>query len=349
MRTALLGCLVALALAAAGAAAQTVADSHVPTADGVRIFVREIRPAGPAVGEPVILIHGARAPGLASFDLPVARGSLARDLAERSHRVVFVMDARGYGASDRPPGMEKPAQGQPSVARSYEVVRDIGAVVAFARERTSAGRVSLFGWATGGLWAGAYAALHPERIGHLVTLNALYGANVPHPRFGAGSPLSDPKNPERFNPDIGAWTANEAASLRAVWERSIPTADKDLWRDPAIADALTRAVADSDPGYGRAHPGQFRAPSGALEDSFYQACGRRLYDASSITARVLLIRSGHDFWSRPEDLAAFLHDAAHAAAARALMLPDATHFAHLDRDERGRSELLAAVVRFLDE
>lgn len=346
-----MACGLLLVMGVASVCAQTLSDFHVSTADGVRIFVREYRPASaPASGsEPVILIHGARAPGIASFDLPVPNGSLLRDLAERTHRTVYVMDARGYGASDRPPAMAQPPEGRPPLSRGYEVVRDIDAVAAAARTRTGSPRVTLFGWATGGMWAAYYASLHPEQVGHLVVLNAMYGAAVPHPQFGAGSSLSDPKQPDRFNPGIGAYSVNNAASLRAVWERSIPEADKDGWRDVAVAEALTRATAESDAAQAQREPGTFRAPSGALEDSFYQATGRRLFDASSITARVLLIRSGHDFWSRPADQSAFLHDATHAASARLLTLPDATHFAHLDRPERGRSRLLDEVTRFLSE
>jgi hypothetical protein len=48
----------------------------------VRLFVREVRPGSSGQdGEPVLLVHGARVPGLASFDLPVAGGSFAADLA----------------------------------------------------------------------------------------------------------------------------------------------------------------------------------------------------------------------------------------------------------------------------
>ncbi len=88
---------------------------------------------------------------------------------------------------------------------------------------------------------------------------------------------------------------------------------------------------------------------GAIEDSFYQAAGRRLFDPSSITARVLAVRAERDFWSRPEDVAAFAHDAVRAESLRRLSLPGATHFVHLDRPERGRDHLLAELVAFLAE
>src|SRR5262245_15589574 len=85
-------------------------DFRVATADGVGIRVRELRPSDARVGEPLILVHGARVPGLASFDLDVPGGSLAADLAARLRRPVLVLDARGYGGSDRWAAMLRPAR-----------------------------------------------------------------------------------------------------------------------------------------------------------------------------------------------------------------------------------------------
>jgi alpha-beta hydrolase superfamily lysophospholipase len=86
-----------------------------------------------------------------------------------------------------------------------------------------------------------------------------------------------------------------------------------------------------------------RAPLGALEDSFIQASGRRLYDASAITASVLLVRGGADFWSRPEDVQAFAHDAVRARKVEIVEIPGGSHFLHLERAGFGRARLLEAV------
>src|SRR5262249_49057705 len=94
-------------------------------------------------------------------------------------------------------------------------------------------------------------------------------------------------------------------------------------------------------------PPAFRAPLGALEDSFYQANGRRLYDASSISAPVLIVRGERDFWSRPEDAAAFAHDAVRARSVKIATLPGATHFVHLERAARGRDRLLDELAAFV--
>lgn len=325
-------------------------DLHTMTEDGVRIFVRELRPPKPMSGsEPFILIHGARVPGLASFDLPVSGGSFAADLAQRTNRIVYVMDARGYGGSDRPAALAQPPNANPPQARAYQVVRDIAAVVGLAEQRSGSRSVSLLGWATGGMWMSFYASLHPEQVGHLVSLNALYGGSDKHAQFGPGSPVSDPAHPDRLKPDTGAYSRYNAASLLPGWDASIPIADKAAWRDPAVAAAYQKAALASDPESDKSDPPAFRAPMGAIEDSFNQASGRRLYDAASITGRVLIVRSEHDFWSRPEDVQAFVHDATHAASLKIVTLPEATHFVHLDRPQRGRDQLLREISAFIDQ
>ena len=66
----------------------------------------------------------------------------------------YVIDVRGYGASTRPKEMEEPAVGRAALVRSNEAVRDIGSAVDWIRKRRRVSNVALFGWATGGQWAG---------------------------------------------------------------------------------------------------------------------------------------------------------------------------------------------------
>ncbi|MFI7062963.1 alpha/beta fold hydrolase [Kribbella sp. NPDC050124] len=103
----------------------------------------------------------------------------------------------------------------------------------------------------------------------------------------------------------------------------------------------------SDPTSSTRTPASFRAPSGAMEDSFYLATGRQLWDASLITARTLILRSEYDFWSRPGDVALLTDHLVHAKTVRSVRLAEATHYAHLDRAERGRAQFLTEVRSFL--
>lgn len=322
---------------------------HLRSDRGIRIAVRDVWHARALDRRlpPVVLLHGARVPGAASFDLPVRGGSLAADLAEAGHRV-HIMDARGYGGSTRPPVMDGPPQGNPPLAAGAEVVRDVAAVVAAVRRRGRGRPVALVGWATGGHWLGWYASRFPSAVSHLVLYNSLYGAVDGHPTLGRGSSYEDPERPGEFNAALyGSHRYSTGASLLPSWDDGIPIDDKDRWRDPKVVDAYVHEALASDPTSGDRRPPSFRAPTGALSDSFYLATGRRLWSARTIRAGTLVLRSEHDFWSRPEDVPTLRADLVNAARVRTVELPNATHYAHLDRDHRGRGHLLAELLNWL--
>jgi len=313
----------------------------------IRLFVREVLAQQPGSDPPILLIHGARVPGLASFDLEVPGGSLAADLASRG-MAVYVMDVRGYGRSTRPKEMDQPPSDSPALVRSSEAVRDIGAVVDWIRQRRHVEKIALFGWATGGQWAGYYASLFSERVSALIMLNSLYGARSEHPLMGHGSDMEDKTHPGHFNSAAcGTYRLNDEKSLFGVWDGSIPVANKDEWRDPKIARAYAASAVASDPTSSSRTPPSFRSPCGALEDSFYLATGRQLWDASLITAPTLILASERDFWSRSEDRKLLENHLVHAAKVKVTVLKDATHFVHLDRPEHGRQVMLEEIVNFV--
>jgi pimeloyl-ACP methyl ester carboxylesterase len=139
-----------------------------------------------------------------------------------------------------------------------------------------------------------------------------------------------------------------AAASRCCAHGSIPLEDKSAWRDPAVAKAYVEAALASDPQSQTRHPAAFRSPCGALEDSFYVATGRQLWDGSLVTAPALILAAEKDFWSRPEDRQNLAADLVHAARVRVVVLPGATHFVHLDRGDRGRDQLLREVAGFVE-
>ena len=324
-------------------------DFRVDSDPGVSLFVREVKSsrekASAKTIRPILLIHGARVPGVASFDLDVPGGSLAGDLAERGF-TVYVMDVRGYGRSSRPAAMEELPEKNRPLVRSDEAVSDIGAVVDWIRKSTGE-KPALFGWATGGFWAGYYATLHSDSISALIMLNTLYGGSDKHAMLGHGTDLEDPKNAGKLNPAVGAYRWNSAESLFGVWDRSIPETDKSVARDPRVAKAYEEAVLASDPESGSHKPPAFRSPNGCLEDSFYVAVGRKLWDASLIRVPTLVIASERDFWSRPEDRATLEAELVHAPRVKVVVILGATHFVHLERAERGRKELIGEIVEFV--
>jgi pimeloyl-ACP methyl ester carboxylesterase len=333
-----------------GASAEDIQrkDFFIASDPGIRLFVREVTASHVTSHFPILLIHGARISGIASFDLPVPGGSLAADLAMRGFDV-YVMDVRGYGRSTRPAEMDESPSAHPPLVRSNEAVRDIGTTVEWIAHRDHVSAVVLFGWATGAQWAGYYASLYPDRVSALILLNALYRGDAPEPVVRHGSDLEDPARPGRYDErgSGGAYRWNTADSVTRGWDRNIPIADKDQWRDPAVAQALVEQSLASDPQSRSQKLAAFRSPCGALEDSFYLATGHELWDATLVTAPTLILVSERDFWSRPVDRENLVRDLVHAKRVKLVILPNATHFVHLDRPERGRNQLLDETTSFV--
>jgi alpha-beta hydrolase superfamily lysophospholipase len=86
--------------------------------------------------------------------------------------------------------------------------------------------------------------------------------------------------------------------------------------------------------------------TGVLEDSFMQATGRRIWNASSIYVPVLVIAGEYDTWSYPEDREGLMRDLTNAPSKRSVLIKDATHFVLF---EKKRFELFEAVLAFLKE
>jgi pimeloyl-ACP methyl ester carboxylesterase len=324
-------------------------DWTVPGGPGLQLFVREVVP-GRKVDTtiaPVLLVHGARVPSIASFDLPVPNGSLAVDLAAAGFRV-YLMDARGYGRSTRPARMNDPPVPGAPMTRSSEVVEDLDAVVTWINTRTNAPRVTLVGWATGGHWAGLFATRYPAKVASLVLYNTIYGGGSNHPALGKGSELEDSKRPGTFNQAaFGAYGFVDGPSLLKQWDASIPVADRRTWRDPDVVAAYLKEALASDPTSGTRTPPSFRAPTGALADTFELAIGHQPWDAGLIQCRTLVIAGERDFWSRAEDRDRLKAHLVNAPEVQVVAIPNATHHLHLDRAERGHKDFVDAVVAFL--
>ena len=340
----------AMILAANTASAQTLTrtDAMVAGPPGIAIFLREIVGRSPAPDvAPLLLVHDTPAAGPASFDLGVPGGSLAADLAEAGLRV-YVMDARGYGRSSRAPRLNSPPRPGVPLTRASEVVEDIGAVVDWIRQRSRAPKVALLGWGAGGHAIGQFAARRSDVVAAVVFYNTLYGGGPEHPLVGKNSDLADPARPGRVNrATVGAYRLYDAAAILKPWDQSIPIADKAAWRDPQVAAAHVAAVLAADPGAPPQRPPAVRVPTGPLADAFEVTTGRQAWDAGLVRAPALIVFSEKDFWSRAEDRDCLQAHLVNAGEVKVVTLPGATHYAHLDRPERGRQALIDALKTFL--
>jgi len=324
-------------------------DMHIETSDGYSIAIREVKSTGRQDRVPMILLHGTRIPGLSEFDLPVENGSLAADLAAKGH-VVYILDARGFGRSQRPAAMDlPPVPGADPLVRSIEITRDLDAAANHLLKATGQKTVGLFGWGVGGTCCAMYAALWPEKVSHIILYTVIYGGTADHPTFTIGSQWDDPENPGQFNQKkFGNYTYNALDMLGHHWDKQIPIDDKDAWRDPAMVAAFGQALIDGDPTAKDRNPPTYRSPNGMLEDLYRMGCkGEKLIHAGQIYCRVMIVKPEYDDLCRLTDMEVFMNDLNHAEEVVLYAPKNTTHYVLLDRPERGRTALLDRMDSFL--
>jgi pimeloyl-ACP methyl ester carboxylesterase len=323
-------------------------DYQVDAVDpGIKLFVREKMAEGNALftDENVVLfLHGATSPSTCDFDLQYEDYSWADWLVKRGY-AVYMLDYRNYGGSTREKAMDEPAQNNRPLTRSYLALRDIEVIVNHIKSKRNVKQVNLIGWSWGAMMAGYYASLHSEDVHRLVLYAPLY--NFPnHTNLGAGSALQNKRKPFEFNFALGAYRFASEAANTGRWNGEIPVENKDEYRDAALPAAFWNECLATDPTSNSRNPPSLRAPNGVLEDSFYQATGRPLWNAANIYAPTLVIGGNYDTWSYPEDGEALMRDLVHAPVKKNVLIEDATHFVIF---EKHRFEFFEAILSFIRE
>jgi len=326
----------------------TAQDYQINAVDpGIKLFVRMKMAEGNTRftdDNVVLFVHGATFPSTPDFDLDYKDYSWA-DWMVRQGYVVYMFDVRNYGFSTRQAAMDESASRNRPVSRSYLAVRDVGAVVDHIRQKHGVQKVSLIGWSWGATTAGYYASLHSEKVQKLVMYAPLY-AFAQHTNLGAGTPLQDRRKPVDFNYGLGAYRLSTYKANQDRWDGEIPTEDKSQYREPGVVEALINAALATDPTSSTRNPPALRAPNGVLEDSFMQATGRRMWNASSIYVPTLVIGGDFDTWSYLDDRAGLMRDLTNAPVKRNVVIKDATHFVLF---EKNRFQFYRAVADFLKE
>jgi pimeloyl-ACP methyl ester carboxylesterase len=317
-------------------------DTFITSDPGIEIFVREVRTANPT-SNPVLLLHGGGGGGLASYDIDVPGYSIAEDFANAGHPV-YILNLRGWEQSTRPAGLNEAADASLPLVTSEEAVRDISAVVDWIQARNGNQRVALVGHASGGHWAGMYTSRHNEKVSHLVMLNSLYGVNAP---WEYRRIFEAENRPGEFNRSAAAYREITADGLIANWTRTIPTENKDQWRDPRVVQAHQQIAFENDPSSSTRQPPSIRVPGGFRLDAYNLSKGEKLWNAADIRVPTLYIRGERDHWSRPADLQALEQELINSPNPQTLTIADGTHFLFLDRPERGRDQFTQAVKSFL--
>ena len=340
--------LACLTVAAAGHARTVKQDYFIDAVDpGIKLFVRSKMPEGQKSftdDNIVLFIHGATFPSTPDFDLQYKDYSWADWMVDKGY-VVYMFDKRNYGYSTREQAMDEPAAKNRPVSRSYLVIRDIGAAVDHIRKKHGVNKVTLIGWSWGAMTAGYYASLHSEKVGKLVMFAPAYAFPL-HTNLGPGSGLQNKRRPTEFNYGVGAYRLGSKAANDGRWDGEIPVADKDSYREQGVRDAFALEALKTDPTSESRNPPSLRAPNGVLEDTFMQATGRRIWNASSIYVPTLVIAGEFDTWSFPEDREGLMRDLTSVPAKKHVLIRNATHFVLF---EKQRFEFFSEILKFLKE
>jgi pimeloyl-ACP methyl ester carboxylesterase len=205
--------------------------------------------------------------------------------------------------------------------------------------------VTLIGWSWGAMTGGYYSSLSSEKVRKLVMYAPAYSFPL-HTNLGPGSGLQNKRKPYDFNYALGAYRTVSTAQNTARWDGEIPVLDKSQYRDSEVPTAFWDACMATDPTSQSRNPPALRAPNGVLEDTFMQETGRRIWNASSIYAPVLVIAGEYDTWSYSEDREGLMRDLTNAPAKRNVLIKDATHFVLF---EKPRFAFFNEILKFLRE
>jgi pimeloyl-ACP methyl ester carboxylesterase len=323
-------------------------DTMIDAVDpGVRLFVRSKMAEGQTRftdDNIVIFVHGATYSSTPDFDLQYKDYSWADWMVDHGY-VVYLFDKRNYGFSSREKAMDEPAASNKPVTRSYQAIRDIGAVVDYIIKKHRVKKVTLIGWSWGATTAGMYTSLNSEKVKSLVLYAPAYALPV-HTNLGPGTGSQNRRKPYEFNYALGAYRLSTKAANDGRWDGEIPIEDKSQYREEGVRDAFANEALLTDPTSSSRTPASLRAPNGVLEDSFMQATGRRIWNASSIYVPTLIIGGDFDTWSYQEDRELLMRDLTNAPVKKNVLMKNATHFVLF---ERQRFDFFNEIAGFLKE
>ncbi len=319
------------------AAIGIVAEDLIIPSDtpGIELFVRNKRPEGITAFSPertVLFVHGSSYPAETAFDLPLAGVSWMDHIAAAGFDA-YLVDVRGYGASTRPPEMDRPAADNPPTVRTDVAVRDVAAAVDFILRRRGLDKLNLVGWSWGTTLMGAYTAANNGRVRKLVLLAPQWLRTAPSASDTGGA--------------LGAYRVISMPDARDRWMRGVPADKQAALMPPGWLDQWLASTFATDPWGAAQDPPKLRAPNGTVQDSReFWAAGKPVYDPGEITVPVLLV---HADWDQdlPLDMArTYFGLLTGAPYRRWVEIGEGTHCVLL---EKNRMQVFAAVQGFLEE
>jgi pimeloyl-ACP methyl ester carboxylesterase len=298
-----------------------------------KIFVRNKRPVNVdsfASNKIVVLQHGATY-GSAAFYIMAGGTSLMDYLAARGFDT-YCLDLPGYGFSERPPQMSKPAEANQPFMRTPEAAECLGFVCEHIRNRRGVEKLCLIGHS----WGTAIAAFYINSNHNSVERLVLF-APVWHRTGGEKSPV-------RMDGPLGAYRTVSRAATLARRQEGLSEEQKHSIMPTEWFDLWWETVAASDPDLGGE---AIRAPNGVVADAHeYWENHKPLYDPTRIQVPSLITVGELDRDTPPYMAQTLFPLLTKAPWKRLSILSGGTHTILM---ESHRMLLFRTVQQFLDE
>jgi pimeloyl-ACP methyl ester carboxylesterase len=287
------------------------------TKDHLRLFLRYLPPANADTAKPAVLyIHGATFPSALSIAHRFDGRSWRDELCAAGFHI-WGLDFQGFGASDRYPEMDAPADHNLALGRAEDAAKQIEAAVRFILDFHKVQKISMIAHSWGSMAAGRFAGQWPELVDRIV-----FFAPVSMRTAGTSSSPSSVSN--------GAW---RLITLQAQWDRfteDVPAGHPGVLAARHFGE-WGELYLDTDPESRSRVPASVKVPSGPIQDVAAAWGGNLAYDPGLIKAPVTIIRGEWDQTASAADTAWLFSALRSSPLKRATTISGGTHLMHLER------------------
>ncbi|MFC6585052.1 alpha/beta hydrolase [Sulfitobacter aestuariivivens] len=191
----------------------TATSHYIPSSDESKLRLHVRAHADEPSRPPVLFVHGATYASRL-YDVPHPGASWLKATTMAGY-AAYALDIRGYGKSGVPGLVDKAKP----YARATDAIKDIADAVNWLCVRHNRDKIGLVGGSWGSITAAMFSSgALKSKIAALVLYAPIFGAT----NQGWLSFLSDPSDPNQFNPAFKGARPVCETSTRARWDAEIP-------------------------------------------------------------------------------------------------------------------------------
>ncbi|TCS93884.1 alpha/beta hydrolase [Hazenella coriacea] len=282
--------------------------------------------------EIVLFLEPFSVPSAKAFDVP--QFSWMEDYAQKGYDT-WALDFQGFGQSTKPKELDQPPAENKPVITHKEALGDLEAAVEYIKSQRKVDKIQIVGWSWGAVVGAEYATKHPESVNKLVLYGFMHGFDLPS--MASASESKEQKG--QLNPKMPAYQIIDYDKGMHHWHMMMNGKDLAL---PGAWEEVRKVFNESDPTSQQREKQAIRRPLGPLTDLYYIWSSRPLYELSSITSPVLVIRGADDFFAEPH----LDKKLTGTKQMKEVVIPEATHWVLY---EKNRDRLLNEVDSFLKQ